>query len=126
MQHYLYVGINNVKAVEELAELEDLSGSIRKIFWNRLNKQFENQEERLGGDESVAMKTWPEYQIAEKKVVTPIIASFVLEAAEPVEEPSKVEPDLHVRLKFGGKLIRVYSVIGGNMTRLELGIALEP
>ncbi|KAF2804644.1 PK beta-barrel-protein domain-containing protein-like protein [Mytilinidion resinicola] len=125
VQHYLYIEMNNVDMMKEIVVLEELGEDIKKIFRNRLNKKFEDQQARLLGDDSMVLNTWSEYRIAEKQMETPQIASFVLEAVEPAESPAAVQPGSHVRLKLGGKLVRAYSVIGGTENRFELGIAFD-
>ncbi|KAF2494758.1 putative vanillate O-demethylase oxidoreductase [Lophium mytilinum] len=125
VQHYLYIEMNNIEMMKKLVDLEELGEAIKKIFRNRLNKKFEDQQSRLLGDESMVLNTWSEYRIAEKKMETPQIVSFVLEAVDPVESPAAVQPGSYVRLKLGGKLVRAYSVIGGTENRFELGIALD-
>ncbi|OCL09788.1 putative vanillate O-demethylase oxidoreductase [Glonium stellatum] len=125
VQRYLYSEINNIEAMKELVELESLGSQIRNIFRNRLNKEFEDQERRLVGDETTEMKVWSEYKIVQKNMETPRISSFILEAVEPAETPTKVEPGSHVRLKLSGKLVRAYSVISGSTNSFELGVALD-
>jgi ferredoxin-NADP reductase len=43
------------------------------------------------------------------------------------EKPTKVLPGSHIRVKLGenGKLVRAYSVVGGDSNRFELGVALD-
>jgi MOSC domain-containing protein YiiM/ferredoxin-NADP reductase len=126
VQHYLYIDMKNEAVMKELVELEGLGAETRNIFRNRLNKNFENQDQRLVGDTTMAMKQWVEYRLAEKRMETSRVASFCFEAVVPAEDPTKVLPGSHVRVKLGGKLVRAYSVVGGDTNSFELGIAQDP
>lgn len=107
VQHYLYIERNNVEMMQELVRVEEFGYVIKNLFVNRLNKKFENDEGRLQGGSAMAFNTWSEYRIAEKTMETPRIASFVLEALDSIETPKIAKPGSHVRLKLGGKLVRV-------------------
>ncbi|KAF2193978.1 3-chlorobenzoate-3,4-dioxygenase reductase subunit [Zopfia rhizophila CBS 207.26] len=125
VQYYLYHEKNNMEIMKEMVEIAELARSTKKVLRGRLEKGVENQVGRLFGDSSLAVKTWSDYRIVEKKMETIRVASFVLEAVEPVGEELAVEPGSHVRVKLGGKLVRAYSVVGGSNKRFELGIALD-
>ena len=125
VQHYLYREMRNFEAMEELVHLEGLGSESRTIFENRLRKEFENQDQRMFGDDSLALDAWSAYRLVEKSRETSRISKFVFEAVEPGETDHKVEPGSHVRLKLGGKLMRAYSVVGGTKNRFALGVALE-
>lgn len=124
VQHYLYIEIDNEEVMKELVNIEGLGAESRTIFQNRLNKQYENQELRLGESGNMALKTWAQYKIVSKKMETLRILSFRFEALETVDNPKKAEPGSHVRIKLG-KLTRAYSIVGGDANCLELGIALD-
>ncbi|KAJ5314797.1 uncharacterized protein N7443_001681 [Penicillium atrosanguineum] len=125
VQHYLYIEKENYEMMKVLANMAELGGEIRDIFKNRLNKIFENQEARLLGDESMALNMWADYRLAEKRKETPTVEVFVFEAVQPIESPENALPGTHVRVKLGGRLIRAYSVVGGNQNRFTLGVALD-
>ncbi|KAJ5205046.1 uncharacterized protein N7498_005925 [Penicillium cinerascens] len=125
VQHYLYIEKENYEIMKELAEIEELGNEIRDIFQNRLNKKFEDQEARLLGDDSMALDMWADYRLAQKRKETPAVESFVFEAVHPRMSPEEALPGTHVRLKLGGRLIRAYSVVGGNQNRFTLGVALD-
>jgi MOSC domain-containing protein YiiM/ferredoxin-NADP reductase len=125
VQHYLYIEKENYEIMKKLAKIEALGSESRNIFQNRLNKNFENQEARLVGDDSMALDMWAEYRLTEKRKVTASVEAFVFEAVQSSESPKNALPGTHVRLKLGGRLIRAYSVVGGNQNRFTLGVALD-
>jgi MOSC domain-containing protein YiiM/ferredoxin-NADP reductase len=127
VQHYLYVEKSNLAAMQEIVALEGLGKEVYNIFSKRLDKnEIEDQEARLtGGSAAFAMKKWADYKIMSRQMETPRIVSLVFAAIEPEDNPLPVQPGSHVRLKLGGKLVRAYSVVGGNSNRFELGIALD-
>lgn len=125
VQHYLYIEKDNVEVMRELAALNSLGNEVRNIFKNRLNKKFENQEQRLVGDSSMAMDMWAEYRLVKKVNQTPSASSFEFEAVQSKESAESVPPGTHVRLKLEGRLIRAYSVVGGNENKFTLGVALD-
>ncbi|KAF2186711.1 hypothetical protein K469DRAFT_706702 [Zopfia rhizophila CBS 207.26] len=57
--------MDNAEAMRELVEIEELGEYVKNIFRNRLDKRVEDQNARVFGDESLAMKTWSEYRIVE-------------------------------------------------------------
>jgi ferredoxin-NADP reductase len=113
--------------MQEIVRLEGLGKEVYSIFQKRLDKnEIEDQEARLtGGSAAFAMKKWADYKIASRQMETPRIVNLVFEAIVPDEKPISVQPGSHVRLKLGGKLVRAYSVVGGDSNRFELGIALD-
>jgi ferredoxin-NADP reductase len=125
VQHYLYIEMKNEEAMRKIIVLEGLGAEIRTIFRNRLNKQFEDQEGRLNGGEGMSMNKWSDYKLIKKKMQTPRIASLRFEATQLVDNPAKVEPGSHVRIKLGKKLVRAYSVVTGDSNTFELGVALD-
>ena len=69
---------------------------------------------------------WSKYQLIEKKKQTETISSFVFSAIEKVDNPTKVMPGAHIRVKLGpksGNLVRAYSVVDGDSNTFTLGIA---
>lgn len=125
VQHYLYIEKDNFDMMKQLADLDALGNEIRNIFRNRLNKKFENQEQRLVGDSVMALDMWAEYRLIKKAKETPTVTSFGFEAAQPKDTTEPVLPGTHVRLKLGGRLIRAYSVVSGNRNYFTLGVALD-
>ncbi|KAF2202934.1 3-chlorobenzoate-3,4-dioxygenase reductase subunit [Delitschia confertaspora ATCC 74209] len=126
IQYYLYHELDNEEAMQQLVEVEELGEDIKRIFRNRLQKkEVEDQEGRMFGDETLALKIWGEYRIVEKKRETSRVMSFIFEAVEEGMKEVPVEPGSHVRLKLGGKLVRAYSVVDGTSKRFELGVALD-
>ncbi|KAJ5974023.1 hypothetical protein N7481_011233 [Penicillium waksmanii] len=125
VQHYLYHEKANFEVMNELATLGYLGEEVRNIFKNRLSKKFENQEQRLLGDSSMAMNMWSDYRLVGRNYETPAVVSFTFQAVRPNASPEAVQPGTHVRLKLGGRLIRAYSVVEGNQNRFTLGVALE-
>ncbi|KAJ5676498.1 uncharacterized protein N7477_002131 [Penicillium maclennaniae] len=124
-QHYLYIEGENYEMMKELAEIKELGSEIRTIFQNRLNKIFEDQEARLLGDDSMVLDTWADYRLTKKREEMPTVEVLVFEAIQPIEFPERALSGAHVRLKSGGRLIRVYSVVGGNRNRFTVGVALD-
>ncbi|KAE8442897.1 hypothetical protein EG329_002569 [Mollisiaceae sp. DMI_Dod_QoI] len=127
VQWFLYRDRKNTEAMKELASLPEMGQETREIFLGRLTKgHFRDDNERLIGGEENVLKWYP-YRLVEKKKETPRICSFIFEAVAPSEQSTKVQPGSHVRVKLGqnGKLVRAYSVVGGDTNRFELGVALE-
>ncbi|CZR69776.1 related to phthalate 4,5-dioxygenase oxygenase reductase subunit [Phialocephala subalpina] len=128
IQKYLYKERKNAEVMKELAYLPKLGEETREIFLGRLQRGYfrEDNDRLIGGEENLLR--WSPYRLIEKKTETPRISSFVFEAVTPREQSPKVEPGSHIRVKLGenGKLVRAYSVVGGDSNRFELGIALEP
>ncbi|EPS25125.1 hypothetical protein PDE_00056 [Penicillium oxalicum 114-2] len=125
VQHYLYLEKENFEAMEKLADLVQLGSEIKTIFKNRLKKNFENQEHRLVGDGAIVVDTWAEYRLVQKRRETPSVISLNFEAVKPQNPAEPVLPGTHVRLKLGGRLIRAYSVVGGDRNKFILGVALD-
>lgn len=127
VQNKLYKDLKNQKAMEELSRLPELGEEIREIFFNRLTKKlFRDDRLRLQGGVDPAGK-WISYRLISKSRETPRIYSFIFEAVDLSEKPTKVEPGSHVRVKIGadGKLVRAYSVVGGDSNQFELGISYD-
>jgi ferredoxin-NADP reductase len=124
--YYLYIETTNVDMMKQIVEISPLGFEIKDKFKARLAKgETEDQNGRMYGGEEEKMDSWSEYRIAERGIETSKVMAFVLEAVDTVPDPIPVEPGSHVRLKLGGKLVRAYSVVGGNSNRFELGISLS-
>jgi ferredoxin-NADP reductase len=91
----------------------------------------------------MAMNIWTEYRLVGKAKETPRIVSLTFERSDlkpegsptqrqedangvtAASKPERVQPGSHIRVKLGGKLVRAYSVVGGDSKRFELAIALS-
>ncbi|PVH73804.1 putative vanillate O-demethylase oxidoreductase [Cadophora sp. DSE1049] len=127
VQKFLYKDIKNETAMKELSYLPELGLETRTIFLNRLTKKlFKDDAGRLRGGEGEALQ-WTPYKLVEKRKETPKISSFVFEAKITSEIVTDVKPGSHIRVKLGkdGKLVRAYSVVGGDTNRFELGVAFD-
>jgi MOSC domain-containing protein YiiM/ferredoxin-NADP reductase len=126
IMYYLYIDTTNVDIMKQIVEIPPLGFEIKDKFKARLAKGVtEDQNGRMYGSEEDKMDSWGEYRIAEKRRETSKVTAFVLEAIDAVLNPVTIEPGSHVRLKLGGKLVRAYSVVGGDSNRFELGISLS-
>ncbi|OAL37537.1 hypothetical protein AYO20_03044 [Fonsecaea nubica] len=96
VQYYLYHDMRNETAMKQLIEIEELGAEIRTIFENRLKKQYENQEGRLTGGDSMAMDIWSSYRLVKKQRETPRIVSLTLERTNPLSETQEVKPGFEV------------------------------
>jgi MOSC domain-containing protein YiiM/ferredoxin-NADP reductase len=124
VQKFLYVERKEWNAIGELSELPELGEQIKTTFLNRLKKGVVlDESHRLGGGED---KVWNEYRLLSRKVETSRICAFEFEAISPRETSELVAPGSHIRVKLGenGKLVRAYSVVGGDRNHFTLGIAL--
>ena len=127
VQKFLYKDIKHGEAMKELSYLPELGLETRTIFLNRLTKQlFKDDSARLRGGEGDGLQ-WISYKLVEKRKETPRISSFVFEAKMPSDLVTNVLPGSHIRVKLGndGKLVRAYSVVGGDSNRFELGVAFD-
>ncbi|KUJ07224.1 putative vanillate O-demethylase oxidoreductase [Mollisia scopiformis] len=127
VQWYLYRERKNAEVMKELAYMKELGEETRDVFLGRLQKGvFREDNDRLIGGEENVLK-WNPYRVISKRRETPRIYSFTFEAVTPHEPSTKVQPGSHVRVKLGegSKLVRAYSVVGGDSNRFELGISLE-
>lgn len=127
VQKYLHRDMKNFPAMRELVKLPELGEEARTIFQNRLQRKFENPDDRLVGDESVSMSSdvWSNFRLVEKRAETPLITSLFFEALEPSNPEYAVAPGSHVRLQLG-QLVRSYSIVSGTKSRFQLGVALQP
>ncbi|KIW64792.1 hypothetical protein PV04_09701 [Phialophora macrospora] len=125
VQYYLYHDMRNEEVMKQLVQIKELGDEPRKIFQNRLKKQYENQEARLMGGDGMAMNIWTDYRLVQKDQETPRILSLTFESTTPSDAPDKVQPGSHVRVKLGGKLVRAYSVVAGDSNRFTLAVALS-
>ncbi|KAH9209945.1 putative vanillate O-demethylase oxidoreductase [Leptodontidium sp. 2 PMI_412] len=127
VQKFLYKDTRNEEAMKELSYLPELGSETRTLFLNRLTKNlFKDDSGRLRGGEGEALP-WTPYKLVEKRRETPRISSFIFKATIPSELVTDVKPGSHIRVKLGkdGKLVRAYSVVGGDSNRIELGVAFD-
>ncbi|KAE9363871.1 PK beta-barrel-protein domain-containing protein-like protein [Stipitochalara longipes BDJ] len=127
VQHYMYVERENMEIMKELLELEGLGEETRGIFRLRVQKGiYRDENDRLIGNKETLLLKWSKYKLVEKKKETDSISSFVFSAVEKVDNPIKVMPGAHIRVKLGprsGNLVRAYSVVDGDNNTFTLGIA---
>ncbi|KAI0479671.1 PK beta-barrel-protein domain-containing protein-like protein [Xylaria cf. heliscus] len=126
VQEYLHRTPDNPEMNEELSQIVDMGDESRKAFETRVAK-FKAKQKRAAGGEGEAAEKWRDYKITGKRAQTSRITSFVLEALTPDPDVKHDDVQLgsHVRLKLPNGLLRSYSIVSGNETRFELGIALE-
>lgn len=130
VQDKLYKDYKDDVAMKELAHMPELGQEIRTMFLNRWTKRiFVDERLRLQGglgEDAKAFK-WSRYRLVGKQKETPRISSFVFEAVDALKDATKVQPGSHIRVKLGedGKLVRAYSVVGGDSNRFELGVAFD-
>jgi ferredoxin-NADP reductase len=87
---------------------------------------YKNEDDRLIGNKETLLLKWSKYKLVEKMKETETISSFAFTAIEKVDNPIKVMPGAHVRVKLGprsGNLVRAYSVVEGDSNTFTLGIA---
>ncbi|KAL7622732.1 hypothetical protein AAE478_006410 [Parahypoxylon ruwenzoriense] len=126
IQEYLHRNTDDAAANEELASVGDMGDESRKAFERRVEK-LRARQKRAVNDANGEKETekWRDFKIIEKKMQTPRIASFVLEAVRPDHEVEDKPPlGSHARLKLPNGLLRSYSIVSGTRNRFELGIAL--
>lgn len=127
VMYYLFLDTKNVDMMKHIVEIPPLGFEIRDKFKARLaTGATENQNDRMFSSGARLMDSWNEYRIAEKRRETSKVTAFILETVDDTSGVVPVLPGSHVRLKLGGKLVRAYSVVGGDSKRFELGIALDP
>ncbi|RYP53757.1 hypothetical protein DL768_001357 [Monosporascus sp. mg162] len=136
VQEYLHRNQDDAVMNEELSKIEAMGDEARGTFLKRVAK-FKAKKKRAAAsgaaaatsedyDTAAAVEKWRDYRIVEKKMQTPRIASFVLEAVDPLpQEAGDWGTAAHARLRLPGGLVRTYSIVSGSSAdRFELGIAL--
>ena len=121
LQHYTHRDMNDRAALEELAKLKELGMEARKTFQKRLKKMTEDEKRKDGKE---AAETWIDYEIVEKRLETPRIMRFVLNALQPTAETKSVSPGSHVRIRLANGLIRAYSIVNGTRNNITICVAL--
>ncbi|KAI1390071.1 PK beta-barrel-protein domain-containing protein-like protein [Hypoxylon trugodes] len=130
VQEYLHRVQDNAEMNEELAAVADMGDESRKAFEKRVEKLKAKKKRAAaaanGNSEEVKEK-WRDFKIIERKIETPRITSFTLEAVTPDPDIPAPQMDVgsHVRLKLPNGLLRSYSIVSGDRNKFELGIALE-
>ncbi|RYO92268.1 hypothetical protein DL766_001759 [Monosporascus sp. MC13-8B] len=138
VQEYLHRNQGDAAMNEELSKIEAMGDEAKGAFLKRVAK-FKAKQKRAAasgasaseedGMATVAEK-WRDYRIVEKRTQTPRIASFVLEAVDPLPQEvgdggKAALTGAHARLRLPGGLLRTYSIVsGGGADRFELGVAL--
>ncbi|KAI8957863.1 PK beta-barrel-protein domain-containing protein-like protein [Daldinia sp. FL1419] len=128
VQEYLHRTQDDASMNEALAAISDMGDESRKAFERRVEKFKAKQKHAaatLNGNGEEAKEKWRDFKIVEKKVETPRISSFVLEAVHLNPEAGELQLGAHARLKLPNGLQRSYSIVSGTPDRFELGIALE-
>ncbi|OTA98820.1 hypothetical protein M426DRAFT_17039 [Hypoxylon sp. CI-4A] len=128
IQEYLHRTQDNAAMNEELAAISEMGDESRKAFERRVEKlkaKKRREAAALNGNGNEGKEIWRNFKIVEKKIQTPRITSFVLEAKNPDPEASEVQLGSHARLRLPNGLVRSYSIVSGTPSRFELGIALE-
>jgi MOSC domain-containing protein YiiM/ferredoxin-NADP reductase len=126
IMYYLFINRKDDEMMKQIVELPPLGWEVKDKFKARLaTGTAEDENPRMYGGEEMKMDSWSEYRLLEKRRETSSVTAFVLEAVDDIPNPVPVEPGSHVRLKLGGKIVRAYSVVGGDSKRFELGIALS-
>ncbi|KAI0177153.1 pyruvate kinase-like protein [Pestalotiopsis sp. NC0098] len=124
---HLYHDVNNLDAMNTIVRLPGLGSEMAEVFTNRINKGAEDFNGRLQGDRIPV--AWRSYQLKEKVDLTSRIKRFVFEidGSSADDECAEFGRFPHVRLQFGPDWCysRAYSVVSGDMKRLELGIAKD-
>ncbi|OTA80349.1 hypothetical protein M434DRAFT_86430 [Hypoxylon sp. CO27-5] len=122
VQEYLHRKQDDAAMNEELAAVAEMGDESRKAFEKRVEK-LKAKEKRAGEE---AKEKWRDFKIVEKKVQTPRVSSFILEAVRPDPEAGEMlQLGSHARLKLPNGLLRSYSIVSGTPNRFELGVALE-
>ncbi|KAK6950747.1 hypothetical protein Daesc_007272 [Daldinia eschscholtzii] len=128
VQEYLHRTQDNAAMNEALAAISDMGDESRKTFEKRVEKLRAKQRRAaatLDENGEEVKEKWRNFRIVEKKVETPRISSFILEALSPDPEAGDVQLGAHARLKLPNGLQRSYSIVSGTPNRFELGVALE-
>ncbi|KAJ9289738.1 hypothetical protein DTO021C3_2809 [Paecilomyces variotii] len=68
--------------MEEIVKIEELGEEVKKIFQNRLKKNFEDQNQRLVGDETLTLKSWSEYRVVRKQRETNRVVSLIKQCTQ--------------------------------------------
>lgn len=122
IQEYLHRNPNDAAMNEELAGIEELGAESRNEFKKRVAKQ--KARERKAREPP---SKWRDFRVVERKHETSRVMSCVLEAVEPLTEPTEIELDRgsHAKIRLGNGLVRAYSIVDGNKNRFRLGIAID-
>ncbi|OHE94010.1 MOSC domain-containing protein [Colletotrichum orchidophilum] len=118
IQEYLHRNQNDMAMNKELAAIEDMGKESRGAFQRRVAKA-EAQGKREKGDR------WRDFRIIGKTKQTSRVASFILKAVNPIENPEYLDKGSHAKLKLPNGLLRSYSIVSGDRNKFEVGVALE-
>ncbi|CCC09030.1 unnamed protein product [Sordaria macrospora k-hell] len=131
IQEYLHRNQDDEAMNAELAQIEELGAESRDAFKARVARSAAKKKRA----EKAAR--WRAFRVVQRRQETPRIASFVLEAVDPIvpvpgdEKSILLKPGAHARVKLGNGLVRAYSIVSApdeqaSVNRFQLGIALEP
>lgn len=129
VQEYLHRNTQDGERNAELAAIEEFGKESRDAFVNRVAKQRARERREKEALEETNKSVWRDFRIVGRKRETARVVSFVMEAAEKVEE-AELGEGAHAKIKIpipasGEPLVRSYSVVSGDRNKLEFGIALE-
>lgn len=126
VQEFLHRNQDNMSMNEELAAIEGMGEESRGAFRTRVARA--KARARAKANQLAEPKEkWRDFRIAERKMQTPRIASYVLEAIVPDPEAEPLpRGGTHVRLRLPNGLQRSYSIVSGDPNKFELAVALEP
>lgn len=122
VQEYLHRNQGDMAMNEELAGIEELGEESRGVFRNRVAKAKAWARKELEAKEA---PKWRDFAVVERKTQTARIASFVLEAVQPLEDGAELDEGAHAKIRLGNGLVRNYSVVQGDRNRFEVAVALE-
>ncbi|ROT37746.1 MOSC domain-containing protein [Sodiomyces alkalinus F11] len=128
VQEYLHRNQDDLAMNEELAAIEAMGEESRGAFRTRAAKAKAKAKAKANANADKGPKEkWRDFRIIDRKIQTPRIASYILEAVAP---DSEAEPfprgGTHVRLRLPNGLQRSYSIVSGDPNKFELAVALEP
>ncbi|KAK3309146.1 pyruvate kinase-like protein [Chaetomium strumarium] len=135
VQEYLHRNTGDAAMNEELARIEEFGAECKDAFRARVARHKAKERRERLKQEGKGQK-WREYKVVEKTRQTARIMSFVLEAVGPVggagkeedgDEGEEVElrPGAHAKVRLGNGLVRAYSIVDGDRSRFQLGVALD-
>jgi MOSC domain-containing protein YiiM/ferredoxin-NADP reductase len=118
IQEYLHRDTKNLSKLEELSLIGEFGTECKDAF----KRLIDNAK---AGEKEKEPEIWREFELVEKRIQTPRISSFMLQAVGKDTEGEELDPGCFARLKLPNGLIRPYSIVDGNTNRFQLGVALE-
>ena len=117
LQHYLHKD-KNISIMEQLMEIPQMGKECK----NNLQKQVDKIRKAA---EPKPVEVFRPFKIVTKEPETHKVMYFVLEALKRSAKDDSVSAGSHVCLRLPNGLSRSYSIVGGTMDLIELGIARE-